>query len=358
MTRKPTIRTLQRRQAAFLACCELEELARLLHLRPERLLVTAENPTYREFTIPKKDGSRRYIEAPVPALKRAQDRLADFLQAVYFFHRTPAAYGFLVRPVDDPQPRHVLSNARYHLGRPWLLNLDMEDFFHSIHTERIQTLFRAPLLNFPDDLSDLLAKLTTYKGRLPMGAPSSPILSNLATIPLDQDLLAYAEEQGWRYTRYADDMTFSGPSPIGPAQIQGIARIVHMWGFRLHPEKQKLYGPDDRNKSVTGLIVSGKQVTLPEDYLPNLESAIYHLSKVIDAQHLTPSGRGHTTRWVEELRQGIFGKLEFARRILGDDHFWVSRLRGAYYDAVRPPEEYDSVSWLEFGYHWDLNANW
>lgn len=358
MQRKPTIRTLARRQDTLIACQDLESLAKLIAIRPERLLTLSANPLYREFTIPKKDGSRRSIEDPIPLLKRVQDRLADFLQAVYYFHRTSAAYGFVVRPVDDPEPRHVLSNARAHLGRPYLLNLDMEDFFHSISQERIRTLFNAPLLNFPEDVSEVLAGLVTYRGRLPMGAPSSPVLSNLVSIPLDQDLLNLAEDNQWVYTRYADDMSFSSREDISALQLGQIAQIIESWDFALNEEKKKYYGPGHPGKSVTGLIVAGDHVTLPDEYLPTLEAAIAHLSKVVDAQFLTASGRSKNSTWVEDLRRGVYGKLEFAQHILGDDHAWLNRLHGAYYDAVRPPEEYGALSWLEFGYDWDFTGRW
>lgn len=358
MNRNPTLRTLSRRRDALIACRDLESLAKLLALRPERLLTLAANPLYREFSTPKKDGSRRHIEEPIPFLKRVQDRLADFLQAVYYFHRTPAAYGFIVRPVDDPEPRHILSNARAHLGRPYLLNLDMEDFFHTIRQDRIYTLFHAPLLNFPTDLSEILTALVCYHGRLPMGAPSSPVLSNLASIPLDQDLLHLAGKHHWVYTRYVDDLSFSADRPISEQQAAFITEIVERWDFRLNAKKKKYYGPKDPDKSVTGLIVSGPTVTLPDDYLPTLEAAIHHLSKVVDAQYLTASGRAKDSEWVNDLRRGVFGKIEFARHILGDEHAWLKRLRGAYYDAIHPPEEYGALSWLEFGYDWDYNAGW
>lgn len=358
MKNKPTIRTLARRSEALLACRTLEDVAGLLGVRPERILTLAAGPQYREFQVPKKNGSMRQIEDPVPPLKRIQDYLADFLQAVYYFHRTPAAYGFMLRPVDDPEPRHVLSNAEKHLGRPWLLNLDMQDFFHAVTIERVREVLEAPLFGFPEEISAQLAQLTTYQGRLPMGAPSSPVLSNLASIPLDQDLQDLAEDRNWVYTRYADDLSFSADRPFEPDAIDRIAFIAETWGFRLNPKKNKHYGPGDRDKQVTGLLVSGDKVDLPDDYLPTLEAAIAHLSKVVDAQHLVSSGRNQPDSWVMELRRGVYGKLEFARHILGADHHWVSRLSGNYYDAIRPPEEYGALSWLEFGYDWDVNAGW
>ncbi len=354
MKKKPTRRALARRHEALLACRSLDDLARLLGIAAERLMALATNPQYREFTVPKKDGSLRYIEDPIPPLKRTLDYLGDFLQATYYAHRTPVAYGFVVRPLDDPEPRHVLSNAQAHLGQDWLLNVDLEDFFHFIPTERVREVFAAPLFGFPDEVCELLANLCTHKGRLPMGAPTSPVLSNLASIPLDEDLMALAKQEHWTYTRYADDMSFSSRAPIDAQDLARIEAIAQQWGHELNPLKTRLYGPGDNKKEVTGLLVGGEAVSLPEDYLPTLEAAIDHLAKVVSAQQQVQSGRAQSSPWVDDLRMGVHGKLEFARHILGENHHWVSRLTGTYHDAIRPPESYGALSWLEFGYDWDF----
>jgi len=358
MKRKPTIRTLSRRRDAILACQDLEGLAKLLGVKPHRLINLSTNPQYREFYIPKKNGKKRHIEDPIQMLKRVQDYLGDFLQAVYYFNRTKGAYGFMVRPADDPNPRHVLSNATLHLGAKWLLNMDMKDFFHTVKEEAVKIMFAAPLLDFPEDLCELLAGLVCYKGRLPMGAPTSPVISNLITIPLDQDLQYLADQQEWVYSRYADDMSFSSQQEIPSRMISEVTRIVQVWGFDINPTKNKLFTPkDDDQKAVTGLLVSGTEVQLPDDYLPQLEAAISHLSKVVDAKFLTSTGRSQSTKWLNDLQQGVKGKLAFAQHILGDNHWWVNRLRGAYLDAIQPPEDYGALSWLEFGYDFDFR-NW
>lgn len=349
---------LYRRRDALLSCAGLEDLSGLLGLAAEKLIMLAANPQYHSFYLKKKTGKSRLIEEPIIGLKRVQRYLADFLQAVYYTERTSAAYGFMVHPTDDPDKRHVLSNAQMHLGKKYLLNLDMADFFHSVSQDRVRQIFCAPIFNFSTELSTLIAQLVCYKGRLPMGAPTSPVISNLAAIPLDQDLLYLAVDRSWTYTRYADDMSFSGDHPIKAKDIQQIEQIVCMWDFQLNPDKKKYYGPNRKDKSVTGLIVSGEKATLPPEYLPSLEAAIANLEKVVASQYLVPSGRARTSAWVEELRSTVYGKLEFARHVLGNDHFWVSRLRGAYYDAISRPEEYGTLSWLEIGYDWDLHGSW
>ena len=246
MPAPPTIRKLKSRARAFIACRGKIELGRLLRADSVRLAVMAEDPKYKTFRIPKKKrGTFRLVEDPEPKLKAVQRRLNDYLQAVYFFHRTEAAYGFLIRVDGDPFPRNIKTNAERHLGAKWLMNVDMRDFFHFIDRQRIMELFRAPLLDFPKNLARTLAGLTCCKDRLPMGAPTSPILSNLVSIPLDGDLQAFAESRGWVYTRYADDMTFSSKeTPIRYEDIAAVNQWVTAYELELNPNKSVIYGPD------------------------------------------------------------------------------------------------------------------
>lgn len=346
-----TIRGMEFRARRFLEVETVEHLARILGKDSMKLAAIAAFPPYREFYIPKKSGGRRHIEDPMPPLKKVQRKLNDYLQAVYFFHRTESAYGFITNPIDDPSPRHILTNAQAHVGARWLLNVDMQDFFHLVSQERTEELFRAPLFGFREHLSTLLAALACYKGRLPMGAPASPVISNLVCIPLDQDLEAFARARGWVYTRYADDITFSSRNtPITPDAVEEIAYWVNGYDFSLNPQKQKLYGPQDKEKEVTGLVVGEKSVGLASDYIAQLEGAISNLNDIVDAQYLTPSGKNQVSPWVEELRAMVRGKLEFARQILGEMDPVYCELSQRLEKAVEPPEVYGPLTWLEFGY--------
>lgn len=344
-----TTKGMQSRAERFLACQTFEQLALLLGTQPMQLIALAAHPQYREFFIPKKSGGKRLIEDPVAPLKKVQRKLNDFLQAVYHFQRTDAAYGFLTNPTDDPAPRNILSNAQVHLGCQWMLNLDMQDFFHLVSEPQVKQLFMGPLLEFNDETSTALAAICTYKGRLPMGAPTSPILSNFASIPLDKNLENYAREQGWKYTRYADDMTFSSPSPIDSQHIAAVEALIQHYDFRLNPSKIRLFGPND-DKEVTGLIVKNDAIELAEDYLDMLNGAIQQFSDIVDAQHVTPSGQNQKSPWVEELKQQVQGKLEFARHILGEESIIYRELDHKLQAASEPPEHYGPLIWLEFGY--------
>ncbi|MCB0583386.1 MAG: RNA-directed DNA polymerase, partial [Phaeodactylibacter sp.] len=187
-----TVQGMRNRAKRFLSSGTLEELALYLGKASLKLLALAELPSYNEFRIPKKSGGMRRIEDPTPELKKVQRKLNDYLQAVYHFQRTDAAYGFLANPVDDPSPRHILSNARVHMGCRWLLNVDAKDFFHMVSEERVKQVFQSGPFHFEEPIAGLLASLCCYKGRLPMGAPTSPILSNFASVPMDHALMELA----------------------------------------------------------------------------------------------------------------------------------------------------------------------
>ncbi|MCB9298291.1 MAG: RNA-directed DNA polymerase [Lewinellaceae bacterium] len=345
-----TIQGMRNRAKRFLSSGTLEGLALSLGKASLKLLALAEQPSYNEFRIPKKSGGMRRIEDPTPELKKAQRKLNDYLQAVYHFQRTDAAYGFLANPVDDPSPRHILSNARVHMGCRWLLNVDAKDFFHMVSEERVKQVFQSGPFHFEEPIAGLLASLCCYKGRLPMGAPTSPILSNFASVPMDHALMELARKYDWKYTRYADDMTFSAQEEITEAHFAEVGAIIRSHGFLLNPEKKKHYGPEDEDKEVTGLLVRESRIDLPEGYLEQLEKAIDHLDKAIDAKYSMASGRGQKTAWLEELEQQIRGKLEYARQILGEGDLLYLDLVVQLDEALTPPDYYGPMAWLDFGY--------
>lgn len=345
-----TIKGMDGRRRRFLEVQTTAQMAKLLGKDPLKLAALAAVPRYEEFFIPKKNGGKRLIENPNLELKKVQRKLNDYLQAVYFFHRTPSAYGFITNPVDDPEPRHILTNAEVHLGCRWLLNVDMQDFFHLVTRPRVKMLFEAPLFSFNEEISVLLAALSCYKERTPMGAPTSPVISNLVSIPLDHDLEALAGRRGWRYTRYADDMTFSSEEEITLDDVPEIETWVHAYDFKLNPKKVKLFGPGGAPKQVTGLVVGDSEIGLAPDYMQQLEGAIRHLNDIIDAMYITPSGRNQRSVWVSELEDVVRGKLEFARQILGEDDPGYQDMAQRLDKAMEPPEFYGPLTWLEFGY--------
>lgn len=304
-------------------------------------------PRYKVFHLPKNEaGDLRLIEDPAPLLKKVQSTLNHYLQSAYYFEKSHAGYGFVVNPVTDEDRRNILTNARKHLGRPWLLQFDLCDFFHYVTEHKVRAVFDAPPLCFREDAVELLTAVTTYQGRLPMGAPTSPVLSNLACRELDDDLYALAEAKNWVYTRYADDLSFSAMRPFTSDESWTIRQIVRERGFQVNEQKTRACGPDDE-KIVTGILLRGKGELKP-GFLVEVEDELRRLAAVIAAQHY----HGElSTHWVEKMKQHLRGKIAFAGFVLGKRDDAYIRLRDDYYAACAPPEEeFGAVSWKGFNY--------
>ncbi|MGG6419333.1 reverse transcriptase family protein [Vibrio cholerae] len=160
---------------------------------------------------------------------------------------SPYAKGFIKK-------KCLFDNAKPHEGKQYVLNLDLKDFFSSVSSKNVCTLFKS--LGYPPLLSYQMTNICTLNGCLPQGAPTSPALSNLVTIRMDYRIGKYCEKYALTYTRYADDMTISGNklSIVKKARIM-INKIIREEGFYIHPKKNKLSGPSVR-REVTGLVVN------------------------------------------------------------------------------------------------------
>lgn len=159
---------------------------------------------YTTFSLPKKNGGERIIETPTTALKTIQRRLKNVLTHVYL--RRPSAFGFI-------NNLSIRDNAQRHCKKKFVFNLDLKDFFHSIHFGRVRGLFAARPYSLPLNVSTIIAQICCCNGRLPQGAPTSPIISNMVASKLDYELQNLAKDCRCHYTRYADDITFSSNSP-------------------------------------------------------------------------------------------------------------------------------------------------
>jgi RNA-directed DNA polymerase len=225
---------------------------------------------YQRFTIAKKSGGERHISAPMPRMKRAQYWVLDNILAKMPVHE--AVHGFL-------PGRSILTNAAPHVGQDVVINLDLKDFFPSIGMRRVRGVFRQ--LGYSAQVAGVLALVCTEapadeveldgnryfvaRGErvLPQGAPTSPMLTNLLCRRLDARLAASAARLGFRYTRYADDLTFSaGPehSRDTGKLLWRVKQIVASEGLTVHPDKQQVMRRH-RQQHVTGIVVNDKLST-------------------------------------------------------------------------------------------------
>ncbi|HYT94151.1 MAG TPA: reverse transcriptase domain-containing protein [Gemmataceae bacterium] len=218
---------------------------------------------YHRFDIAKKTGGLRSISAPKAALARAQRWVFDNI--LMRLEVEPQVHGFV--------PGHsILSNATPHVGKQVVVNLDVKDFFPSVTFRRVKGLFQA--FGYSEHVATVFALLCTEPPRvaaevdgkvyhvalservLPQGACTSPAITNALCRRLDRRLAALAKRHGYSYTRYADDLTFSGDNGKAVGRLlRSVRAIVLAEGFTEHPRKTRVMRRANRQE-VTGVTVN------------------------------------------------------------------------------------------------------
>ena len=234
---------------------------------------------YTSFEIPKKTEGTRQINAPTGMLKSIQVRLATALcnhqnsLRIERKTKTNISHAF-------EKKKSIITNAQIDRNKLLILNLDLENFFESFHFGRVAGYFEKNRdFDLPHDVAIIIAQLTCYKGHLPQGAPTSPIITNLLCQILDMRILRIAKRYKLDYTRYADDMTFSTNNRAFLEQKESFLHeleneIVHA-GFAINQNKTRLALRDSR-QTVTGLIVNQK-LNVPAEYYKKTRAMAHQL---------------------------------------------------------------------------------
>ena len=268
------------------------ELAELLDITDKSLIYflyrRPVSERYLSFEIPKKNGGVRVISTPASHLKVAQKKLSDLLYEIYVPYLE--THGFV-------KNKSILSNAKMHVSankKPkWVLNIDIKDFFSAINFGRVYKLFLSPPYSFNKEISTLLAQICCHENKLPQGAPSSPIISNLICRRLDRQLRKIARDNSCEYSRYADDITFSSKKKYFPKSIakliendesKSVVKLSHELhyaiksnGFELNFEKLRL-AHHSQHLEVTGLTVNEKP-NVNREYVRELRSMLHAWEK-------------------------------------------------------------------------------
>jgi len=241
----------------FLSIVKPNDLCKLLKTPFYELEQVLNNPIYHRFIIPKKKGGSREIQAPTVELKRIQKLLNYYLQAYYLWIKPEQVHGFVINPHYLCKHCNIVANASQHVGKKYLLNLDLKDFFPGITASRVRDLFKSETFGFSNQISFALTLLTTYQGKLPTGAPTSPALSNFICQQLDTNLFRFSESHHITYSRYADDLSFSSNDPITKPFIEEIKTLIETNNFKINKNKTRLT-PSHRKQTVTGITVNEK----------------------------------------------------------------------------------------------------
>ena len=207
---------------------------------------------YNTYEIRKKSGGKRRIEAPDEILKDVQRWI--YINILCKDKSIPdCVHGFVPSFGENGKERGIITNAMPHSGHDWLINLDLKDFFHTITLDMVKGYFNS--LGYDDEVSITLTALCTLRSRLPQGAPTSPMLSNLIAAKMDADMMTFCKERGVVYTRYADDLSFSANLNVEVPPLKDLYAIVFKHGFIVNRQKTKVRGRGCK-KEVTGLTVT------------------------------------------------------------------------------------------------------
>lgn len=237
--------------------------------------VKVRQASYRQFLIPKKSGGWRTLTAPFGELKAILQALAFILSELYA--PTPEAMAFI-------PGRSIVGNALQHTGQNYVLNLDLSDFFTTITSEMVEhSLLKLGMSPFvARDVSTICTYPTVTDHHVlnvvPQGAPSSPVLSNICAMTLDNRLSGLARRFHLTYTRYADDITFSSNHNVyhqDGAFMSELHRIISECKFTINPLKTRLQKRGSRQE-VTGLTVSEKP-NVSRRFIKNLRAQIHRI---------------------------------------------------------------------------------
>lgn len=250
-----------------------------------------ESSRYKTWTIPKKTGGTRTIESPRKGILLLQKKAASILEIAY--RPGPWVKAFT-------KGSSVTSNAAIHCRKRWVLNIDLEDFYGAINFGRIRGLLMKKPFNIPQSAASVLSHLLAHKNHLPQGAPSSPLVSNMAAWVLDKHLIRIAKKHKLTYSRYADDITLSSTRQAPPPEIiswegtypamtnlkigQELSNAILRSGFKPNLKKLRLL-PASVRQDVTGLTVN----TMPNVrrcYIRNLRAMLNSWEKrgIVDAE--------------------------------------------------------------------------
>lgn len=282
---------------------DLKHLSLLLgikHADLVALLNLDKNILYRTKAIPKKNGGYRNILMPCLLLKYIQRWILDNI--LNNINISVVATGFR-------KNCSIVHNAEKHIGNECILSLDIKDFFPSICIEDIFRIFYS--CGYTKEVSYTLAKLCTYDGIMPQGAPSSPAISNIRCLNLDKRISLLCERYRATYTRYADDITISGNSNI--TKILPVVRdIIESEGFNVNEKKLRVALPHQRQE-ITGILINSGKLTIPKKYKKELFKEIYYCKKYGPIEHQRYIGDNHSY-----FKEHLYGKAYYVKMIEPD----------------------------------------
>jgi RNA-directed DNA polymerase len=317
----------------------LADLAKLLGVSAAYLKVVLRKARrYRTFHIPKKTGGHREIASPTPPIRFLQRKLLAYLETLY--QGRSSAHGFI-------KGRSIRSNAEPHAKSRFVLNIDLENFFPTIHFGRIRGMLMSKPYYLGKQAAQMIADLCCRNRVLPQGAPTSPILANMVCAQMDSQLKALAKKYHCMYTRYADDLSFSTKARSFPKALARIPtdeggqldvgdellQLIIASGFRVNTGKIRIATRHERQE-VTGL-TTNRFPNVPRRFVRQIRAMLhawktFGLDKAQQEFWQKYDKRKGRLKPQPAFANVVRGKIEFVGSIRGkaDPLYW--RLLGQY----------------------------
>lgn len=289
----------------------------------------------------KKNGGKRIIMSPSKNLKILQKKLSYILTISSSLSKS--AHGF-------SREKSIITNAKLHVNKRWVLNFDLKDYFHQFNQGRVIGFFRS-FYKFNNEVIGTIVAICCYKNILPQGAPTSPILTNILTYNLDRKLVDLCKKNKYIYTRYVDDITISTNKhkfqknfvyydSDGQLQIgTSIEKILESTNFEINPAKTRLR-ISYQNQTVTGITVNEK-LNVNRNYIRKIR-AILHNLKVNDDN--TAQQKFDKSYYVKHSKYNkavdkynvVKGMIEFVAQVKGREDKIFKKLANSFNDLTLP----------------------
>ncbi len=253
---------------------------------------------YKIYKIKKHNGKYRTIYSPNTLLKNIQRKILKNILNNKSISPYAKAYHKGICLKDNAYP---------HLNQKKILKLDIIDFFENIEYINIyKTCFNE--IYFPKAVGHLLTYLCTYESRLPQGAPTSSYISNLVMNEFDYEIGTWCNKRNINYTRYSDDMTFSGDFNHQEV-ISYVRKQLYKLGLKINNKKINIIDNSQQQK-VTGIIVN-KKLQVSKKYRNKIRQEIYYIKKYNLSNHLEKLNIKDKTKYLNSLK----GKINYVLNI-------------------------------------------
>lgn len=267
---------------------------------------------YFVYKIPKKTGGTRTIYAPNYTLKYIQKQILEKLLKERYISKYAKAY-YIGATLKD--------NALNHINKPAILKLDIENFFENI---TFYLVYEEVFYIFPENIRVLFTNLCLYENHLPQGAPTSPYIANIIMRDFDEKIGVWCAKRNISYTRYSDDLTFSGnfePDEV----IRKVKEELFKKHFKINKKKIHVI-KNHAQQRVTGVVVN-KKAQVSKIYRKEIRKEMYYIKKYGIKSHLE---KIHSLKTPQEYLQSLTGKINFVLMINNEDrefHKYKQELR-------------------------------